>query len=95
VWFEVYSQGIIGTYFFENVKGCTVTVHAEQYNVMLETFLRIELHSCQQDLMWFQQDGATAHRAEIAMQVFRTMFPSRLISCFEDITGPPARLTMW
>jgi hypothetical protein len=60
VWCQVYSHGIIGPYFFENVKGCTVTVNAECYKVMLETFLRIELHAHQQDLLWFQHDGATA-----------------------------------
>jgi hypothetical protein len=55
---------------------------------MLGTFLCLELHPCQQDLLWFQQDGATAHTAQISMQVFRTMFPGRLTFCFRDITWP-------
>jgi len=55
---------------------------------MLETFLRNELHLCQQDLLWFQQDGATAHTAEISMQVFRIIFLGILISNFADITCP-------
>ena len=38
VWCEVYSDSIIGPYFFENAKGHTVTVNAERYKVMLETF---------------------------------------------------------
>jgi hypothetical protein len=89
VYCEIYSHGIIGTYFFGNVKGCTVTVHAEQYKTMLKTFLHTELHPRQQDLLWFQQDGATAHIAEISMQVFRTKFPGRPISRFGDILARP------
>jgi len=88
VWCEVYSHGIISPNFFENVKGRTVTVHAKWYTVTLKTFLCNELHPHQQDLLWFQQDGATAHTAEISMHVFRTMFPGRLISCLGDITWP-------
>jgi len=48
MWCEVYSRG---PYFFQNAKGCTVTVNAEQFKVILETFLRSELHPCQQDLL--------------------------------------------
>jgi hypothetical protein len=39
-------------------------------------------------LLWFQQDGATAHTAEISMQVFGTMFLGRVIFCFGDINWP-------
>ena len=45
------SHGIIGSYCFENVKGCTVTVNAEWYEVMLGTFLCNGLHLHQQDLL--------------------------------------------
>jgi len=51
VWCAVSSYGIIGPYCFENAKGHTVTVNAEWYGVMLGTFLHIELHPCQQDLL--------------------------------------------
>ena len=51
VWCEVYSHGIIGPYFFENEEGFTVTVHAERYKVVLETFLRIECNPPQRDLL--------------------------------------------
>jgi hypothetical protein len=78
----VYSHGIIGPYFFENRDGHTVTVNAQWYKVMLETFLRIELHPCLQDLLCYQQDVATAHTAEISMQVLKKMFPGRLIYRF-------------
>ena len=56
--------------------------------VMLETFQCSELHLHQQQLLWFQQDGATAHTAEISTQVFRTMLPGRVIFRLGDITWP-------
>jgi hypothetical protein len=85
VWCEVYSYGISGPYFFENTKGHTVTLNAEWFRFMLEIFLCIELQ--QQDLLWFQHDGATAHTEEISMQVLRTVFLGKLISLFGDITS--------
>ena len=88
VWCAVSSHGIIGPYFSENEEGHTVTVNAEQYKAMLETYLCNELHPHQQDLLWFQQDGATAHTAQISMKVLRTVFPGRLISRFGDNTWP-------
>ena len=88
VWCAISSHGVIGPYFFENSDGSTVTVNAERYKIMLETFLQNELRSRQLDFLWFQQDGATAHTARTSMTVLRTMFPGRLISRFGDITWP-------
>ena len=76
VWCAVSSDCIIGPYCFENALERTVNVNAEQYNVTPETFLRSELHPRQQDLLWLQQDGATAHTAQISKHVLRTMFPA-------------------
>jgi hypothetical protein len=61
VWSAVSSHGIICPYFFENAEGHTVNVNVERYTVMLDTFLHSDLHPCQQDLLWLQKDGATAH----------------------------------
>jgi hypothetical protein len=80
----VYSYGIFGPYFNENAERNTVN-DTEWYKVMLETVLCIELHPCQQDLLWFQQGGATAHTAQISMQVIRTVFLGRHISCYGEI----------
>jgi hypothetical protein len=55
VWCAVYSNDIIGPYFFENEEKITVIVNAERYKVMLNTFLLIELHPIQQNLLWFKQ----------------------------------------
>lgn len=40
---------------------------------MPETFLQNEL--CQLDLLWFQQDGATAQTTWISMAVLKIMSP--------------------
>jgi len=69
MWCEIYSHG---PYFLESTKGRTITVNAEQFKVILETFLCSELHPCQQDLLWFQH-AANPHTAEISMQVLRTV----------------------
>ena len=88
VWCAVSSRGIIGPYCYENEEGHIVTVNAEWYIVMLETLLPIEFHPLQQDFLCFQQEGATAHTAQISMQVLKTLFWGRHISCFGDITWP-------
>lgn len=38
-----------------------------------------------QEHCWFQQDGATAHTAQISMDILAQIFPSRLISLRGDI----------
>jgi hypothetical protein len=87
VWCSVYSHETFGPYFYENAEGHAVT-DTEWYKVMLETFLHIELHPCEQDLLWFQQDGTTAHTAQIYMQVVRTVFPGRQIFHYGKIIWP-------
>ena len=39
--------------------------------------------------IWFQQDGATAHTANISMVKLRQMFPTRLVSRSGDVDWPP------
>jgi hypothetical protein len=82
VWCAVSSGVIIGSDFFKNKEGQTITVNAEQYTAMLEIFQQNELNLCQLNSLWFQQDGETAHSTWISMAVFREMFPDTLISCF-------------
>jgi hypothetical protein len=89
VWCAIFSGGIIGPYFFEDEEGRTVTVNAERYTAMLETFLRNELNLRQLNSLWFQQDGATTtDSARISITVLRELFPGRLISRFGDINWP-------
>jgi len=39
--------------------------------------------------LWFQQDGATAHKAVISIAALRRLFPQRVISRFGDVPSPP------
>ena len=90
VWFAISAQGIIGPYFFEGDDGVSVTLNAEPYNHMLETFFLPEI--CRRNWnmarAWFQQDGATAHTARLSMNTLRSAFPRRLLSRFGDIHWP-------
>jgi hypothetical protein len=84
------AQGIIGPYFFEGDDGVSVTVNAERYNHMLETFFLPEMRrrNCNMARVWFQQDGATAHTARLSMNTLRASFPGQLLSQFGDIQWP-------
>jgi hypothetical protein len=68
VWCAVADFGVIGPYFFE-VGGATVTLTADRYVEMLETFLRPKLDDVDTEHVWFQQDGATAHTARRSLGV--------------------------
>ena len=90
VWCALGKNCIIGPYFFEQ-NGVTVTVTAERYIEMLNTFFvpelwrrRIAIRS-----VWFQQDGATSHTSRASMGVLHPLFPNRLISRFGDVAWPP------
>ena len=87
--------GIIGPYFCKDENGATVTVDAERYIHMLNTFLRPQmkrqrLHNVQN--VYFQQDGATPHTARLSMDVVRRMFPGRVISLLTTSCGPQGPL---
>jgi len=67
-----------------------VTVTAERYKDMLETFLTPRLQMLQgHEQMWFQKDGATALTVRISMAVLRGLFPQRMISRYGDVPWPP------
>jgi hypothetical protein len=70
------SFGVIGPYFFEE-DGHAVTVNSDRYVHMLHNFLTPEINRCgiNQQNMWFQQDGTTAHTARASMTVVRECFP--------------------
>jgi hypothetical protein len=87
VWCAISSEGIIGPYFFEEDNRC-VTINSERYVNMLQQFLAPQLQQNNFGVVWFQQDGATAHTARHSMAVLREMFPGRLISRYGDIPWP-------
>jgi hypothetical protein len=57
---------------------------------MLRIFLEPELRKLgvETQTVWFQQDGATAHSAGIAVRVLNEMFPARVISQRGNIEWP-------
>jgi hypothetical protein len=77
VWWGVSAFGVLGPYLFENASGQSVTVTSDQYVELLREFLSDELCRLRVDtrLVWFQQDGATAHTTQNSMAVVRGMFP--------------------
>jgi hypothetical protein len=82
----VRSFGVIGPYFFEE-DGHSVTVNSGRYVHMLHNFLAPEINKrgINQQNMWFQQDGPTAHTARASMAVVREMFPGHIISHHGDL----------
>ena len=92
VWCAVAEFGVWGPYFFEE-DGQTVTVNADRYCHMIETFLRPKINQFvldhEEEEVWFQQDGATAHTARRSMEMLRELFPGRLVSSRGDISWPP------
>jgi len=62
----VASFGVIDPYFFEDEAGMAVTVNSARYTEMLHAFLELELQrfGAENQTLWFQQDGATAHTAD-------------------------------
>ena len=87
VWWAILRIGIIGLYFFDE-DDCVVTVNSERYIPMIQEFFALVLEELNAGLVWFQQDGATAHTAWKPMAVLREMFPGRLISLRGDISWP-------
>jgi len=65
-----------------------VTANSERYVAMIQEFFAPALEELNAGLVWFQQDGATAHTARKSMAVLREMFPGRLISLRGDISWP-------
>ena len=90
VWCAICKVGVIGPYIFDE-NGITRTVNSAWYVGMINNCLESELRSRRNNNqnVWFQQDGATAHTARAAMAVVRAMFPDRLISRCGDVPWPP------
>ena len=72
VWCAISSHGIIGPNFFENVKGHTATANAEQYKVMLETFMRMSYVLVSS--IWYGSHKKEQLLPQTYRQVLRTTF---------------------
>lgn len=89
VWCGFWGKGVIGSYFFENEAGKTVTVNGERYRSMLTNFLWSQIKNLNLNDVYFQQDGATCHTSHETIEMLQQKFPGRVISRFGDINYPP------
>ena len=89
IWCEFWYGGIIGPFFFGNDQGADVTVNGERYRAMLNEFLFAKIEEHDMDDIWFQQDGATCHTANVTIDLLRTVFENRIISRKSDVNWPP------
>ena len=56
---------------------------------MLNEFLCTKIKEEDIGNIWFQQDSATCHTAEAALDVLRSVFEDRIISRKADVVWPP------
>ncbi|GFW39363.1 putative transposable element [Trichonephila clavipes] len=89
VWCALWAGGIIGPYFFENDEGHNVTVNGDRYRAMITNFFFPELNNHDVQELWFQQDGATCHRARATIDLLKDTFGDLLISRFGPVNWPP------
>ncbi|GFW77188.1 uncharacterized protein TNCV_2726181 [Trichonephila clavipes] len=56
---------------------------------MITNFIIFELNNHDVQELWFQQDGATCHRARATINLLKDTFGDRLISRFGPVNWPP------
>ena len=83
----VTADEVTGPYFFENEEGENVTVTGARYRQMLEDLVRPWVQN--KPPMWFQQDGAMAHKARKTLNLLQDIFGNRIISRGCEINWPP------
>ena len=81
-WCAISAKGIIGPFWFQRTDGSAVTVTKERYTKTLDRFwTRLQAkHQRNLNVFWFQQDGATPHTSNIALEWLETHFCGRVIS---------------
>ena len=85
VWCGFWFRGVIGPIFFENEQGEAVTVNGDRYKAMLKEFLFKKIKEEDIGNFWFQQNVATCHTAEAALDVLRPVFEDRIIRRRVDV----------
>ncbi|GFV84352.1 uncharacterized protein TNCV_2044001 [Trichonephila clavipes] len=89
VWCALWAGEIIGPYFFKNDEGHNVTVNGDRYRAMITNFFIPELNNHDVQVLWFQEDGATYHKARATIDLLKDTFGDRLISRFGPVNWPP------
>lgn len=89
VWCGFHAGGVIGPYFFFNDAGNAITVNEDRYRSMLTDFFLPELVRLGLNKMWFQQDGATWHTANLTIDLLKETFGNSIISRNGPVNYPP------
>ena len=80
-WCAISSKAIIGSYWFEDGDGRTVTVNQENYQTIVHKFYASVSRHRGIDInrQWFMQDGATPHTANATLELLAQKFGDRMI----------------
>ena len=89
VWCGFWSGGILGPFFFKSEEGAAVSVNGERYRAMLNEFLFPIIEKDDMDDIWFHQDEAACHTANVTIDFLRIVFENRIISRNSDVNWPP------
>ena len=79
VWCDLWSGGIIGTFYFGNQDDATNVINRDTYCTMITDYIVPALHGIDVEDVWFQQNGATCHESQTAIDLLHQMFDGRLI----------------
>lgn len=90
-WAAIWSQGIIGPFFFEDEHGATATVTSDRYVQMLETQFLPAIQDQQEFVagdLWFMQDGAPPHIGRNVRTWMQQNFAEHEIGRYGNIHWP-------
>ena len=90
-WCAFSAKGVIGPFWFQDQDGSTATITKERYTRTLNRFWKQlqTKHQTHRNLFWFQQDGATPHTSNIALEWLEAHFCGRVISRKTAHPWPP------
>ena len=80
VWYDFWSGGVTGRYFFENEADNAVIINVLRYQDALTNFSCPIIHDMDVSDIWFQQDGATCLTSTKILNSLQNKFPNRIIS---------------
>ena len=76
----VYAGGVIGPYIFRDDQDRHVTVNENRYPSIITEYFWPQLDDMDLEDMWYQQEGATSHTANVTINLLETKFGERVIS---------------
>ena len=80
---------VIGPYFLRDDQYRHVTVNGNRNRSMITEYFWPKLYDMEMEDIWFQQDGATSHTANVIINLLETKFGERVISWNDPVGWPP------